>query len=131
MLMYPFLEPYTYSDGKTRSADVDRKEIPPGSSIFYIFPNKKMALSLFDGPARFTRQGVHCVVPEGSTIPPGLAVSKDKSNDRLGYTHYSVHATMVMHEMHYLFLLRRFAASAITLKAWKAMFPARATTLGI
>jgi len=129
MLMYPLLADTPMPSGRVRSADVQREEIPPGSSNFYILPNMKMALSLFDGPANFPKVGNHFVVPQGVQIPPGLVISRDRLNKHLGYTHYSVHGAMIMHELHYLFLLRRFAASAIPFARWKSLFPDRAKNL--
>lgn len=126
MLMYPYLVP-TAIPGmqQLRSPDVDRREVPEGSGNYFIFPNRRMALSLFDGPAQFAKPGIHHVLPQGTTIPPGLAVSRDNLSKK-GYTHYSVHAVQIMAELHYLFLLRRLAANAIPINEWSLRYPERA-----
>lgn len=131
MVMYPVLEEYTLANGKPRSPDVDRIEIPEKSGQHYIFPKMRTGLSLFDGPGDLGKPGTYHVVPKGSTIPPGLAISRDNPSKRVGYTHYSIHASYVMHEKHYIFLLRRFAATSVPINHWKTLYPDRAQTLKI
>lgn len=131
MHMYPVLEEYTQPNGRPRSADVVRVELPIGSGQFYITPKLKTGLSLFDGPGDLGKIGAYHVVPQGSLIPPGLAISRDNFSKRVGYTHHSIHVCYTMHEMHYIFLLRRFAASTIPLHHWKSLYPSRAQALKI
>jgi hypothetical protein len=131
MLMYPVLKEYMLANGRPRTPDIDRIELPAGSGQHYIFPRLKTGLSLFDGPGDLGKPGSYHVVPMGSTIPPGLAISRDNLSKRVGYTHYSIHVVHVMHEMHYLFLLRRFAVTALPLNHWKTFYPERAQALKI
>jgi hypothetical protein len=131
MLMYPVLEEYVQRNGKPRTPDINREEIPLGSGQYFITPKLRTGLSLFDGPGDLGKPGTYQVVPQGCTIPPGLAISRDNLSKRVGYTHYSVHAVHLMHEMHYLFLLRRFAAFALPINQWKTLFPDRARAFKI
>ena len=123
LLMYPVLERYLLPNQKYRGPDVDRRII---GGEAYIFPKFKMGLSLADGPRKFNRSGEYWVVPGGTTIPSGLAISVDTKNEIDGYTHHTVHPCFVMVELHFLFLLRRFGSHAIRMNDWKRLYPSQA-----
>ena len=110
MIMRPVLEEQMLPTGRTRSADLEREKI---NNEWYVLPRKRKGLSLFDGTAKFSKPGKHYVIPKGTTIPSGLAVSGDGFSKYSGFNHYSVMPRFMMTEFHYLFLLRRFAAHAI------------------
>lgn len=122
-LMHPVLERYQLPNGKYRGADVDRRVI---NGEAYIFPKFKTGLSLVDGPRKFNKMGEYWVVPGGTTIPPGLAISVDTKNEIDGYTHHTAHPAYVMAELHFLFLLRRFGSHAIRFSDWKRLYPLQA-----
>jgi hypothetical protein len=113
MVLRPVLEEQLLPNGRTRSADVDREKI---NGVWYVLPKQRKGVSLFAGPAKFSKPGKHYVIPKGTTIPSGLAVSDDGLSKFAGYNHYSVMPRFIMSEFHYLFLLRRFAAHAIPYK---------------
>jgi len=110
MILHPVLEHTQLKDGRMRYPDVVREKV---GDTWIIFPKFRKGVSLFDGPAKFTRPGRQYRIPRGTQLPPGLSVSEDKLNEGFGYMHYSIMPRIVMAEMHFLFLLRSFAANAI------------------
>jgi hypothetical protein len=125
-LMWPVLEEYPISATRTRTADVDRRVI---NGIPYVFPGFRKGLSLSEGPLEMDRPGENYVVPADSPVPGGLVLSQDKANKVTGYVHYSLIPAHVMHELHFLVLLKKFAIRAVPYSLWKLWYPDRAEKL--
>ena len=107
-LLRPVLEPYAVAPGRMRSIDIERRDI---NGIMYVIAGTG-GVSLFDGVAPFKKPGVHYKLPQGTAIPPGLAISRDNLSKTLGRVHYTLHPSQTMAELHFLFLLRRLSVFA-------------------
>lgn len=110
MILFPVLEGYKLPNGNWRSPDVERKLI---DGTWYVIPKRKTGVSLFNGQRPFSKPGRYYVIPKGTPIPLGLAVTDDNPNQQAGFRHFSITPRTAMAELNYLFLLRRLASWAI------------------
>ena len=69
--------------------------------------------SVFDRPGALSRSDGDLFIPEGTEIPPDLKVRKDKFNDRLKATHFTIMPSKPMFKDALLGQLDNFVRSAI------------------
>ena len=83
-ILHPTFEVTAGGSGRSRPPD-----IAPNKHTGQYEPDQG-GTSVFGRPWVLKRADGDFLIPEGTDIPPGLKISKDKYNDRLKATHYTI-----------------------------------------
>jgi len=113
--LYPDFEPREVRPGFFRDPDITLVTI---GGVVNVLAEVDMGTSLFDRSNIFGASSwIYFEIPAGTVIPEGLLITKDKFNDKMQATHYTILPNFTMPKAQFCALLDQLARNAAARRA--------------